>query len=84
MLTHLLINLKTYSDVRLTGRNHILAIFHEFCNKDTRKYFFTNRVAHHWNNLPHHVIFSPSLNTFKNRLDDYWDKIPFKYDYKAI
>ena len=80
----LLINLKTYSDVRLTGRNHILAIFHEFCNKDTRKYFFTNRVAHHWNNLPHHVIFSPSLNTFKNRLDDYWDKIPFKYDYKAI
>ena len=35
-----LLALKTASQVRLTSRNNPLAIYKEFCNKNTRKYSF--------------------------------------------
>ncbi|KFQ14049.1 hypothetical protein N330_07859, partial [Leptosomus discolor] len=34
-----------------------------------RKTFFTLRVADHWNRLARGVVESPSLETFKTRLD---------------
>ena len=34
-----------------------------------RKNFFTLRVAEHWNRLPREAVGSPSLETFKTRLD---------------
>ncbi|KFQ04057.1 hypothetical protein N330_12004, partial [Leptosomus discolor] len=36
---------------------------------DIRKKFFTTRVVEHWNRLPSKVADTPSLETFKVRLD---------------
>jgi len=38
---------------------------------DIRKFFFTNRVCSAWNQLPCEVRHAPSVNSFKNRYDDY-------------
>jgi len=36
---------------------------------DATKYYFTNRVVNVWNSLPSHIVSSPTLSTFKSRLE---------------
>jgi len=36
---------------------------------DTRKKFFAMRVVKHWSRLPREAVKTPSLKTFKARLD---------------
>ena len=45
--------------------------------------FFANRVIHIWNSLPDSVIEANSVNSFKNRLEIYWNNFEFKYNWKA-
>ena len=42
-------------------------------------YYRTTKV---WNDLPSKVVDSPTINIFKERLDDAWKNLPFKYDPK--
>ena len=38
-------------------------------NLNTYKFLFVNRIVNLWNQLPYHVVNSPSVNVFKNRID---------------
>jgi len=50
---------------------------------DLRKYYFTNRVANAWNSLPDHAVLSETINTFKSRLDKFWQHEDMIYDFEA-
>jgi len=52
-------------------RGHHLKLFKKPSRINVRKFFFSQRVVDGWNSLPSSVVESPSVNTFKNRLDDY-------------
>ena len=43
----------------------------EKCRLDVRKYFFSNRVVHHWNSLPLEIREVDSVNAFKNMYDEW-------------
>ena len=38
---------------------------------DMRKFSFSNRTIPIWNSLPGYVVASPTINTFKARLDKF-------------
>ena len=59
----------------LRGHQYKLEI--ERFRTNIRKHNFRNRVANTWNNLPQDIVNSPTLNTFKNRLDKHWKSIEF-------
>ena len=44
---------------------------------------FYCRVVDLWNSLPSTLVDAPTLNTFKNRLDDHWKDLPLKYDHEV-
>ena len=63
-------------------RGHDKKLFQRRYKKDIRKYSFTNRIVTIWNSLPNDVVNAPSINSFKNRLDAFWDRQPVKYNYE--
>jgi len=50
---------------------------------DLHKYFFTNKALDVWNSLSNRVVLSDSVNTFKSKLDKFWQHQPILYDFKA-
>ena len=52
-------------------RGHKLRIYKQPCRLNLRKNFFTQRVVNDWNRLPSYIVEEPSINSFKNRLDDF-------------
>ena len=61
-------------------RGNSKKLFKERCNKDIRKFNFTNRVVDTWNSLPNQVVNSPSINAFKSNLDKHWKDQAVLYD----
>ena len=60
-----------------------LRIFKTRFKYDIRKFYFTNRVVDAWNSLPNWVVMTNSTNTFKRRLDMYWQDQEIIYDFRA-
>jgi len=50
---------------------------------DIRKFSFSNRIIPLWNSLPDNIIISLTLNTFKARLDKFWENQDVQYNWKA-
>jgi len=48
-----------------------MKLFKKPCRINVRKFFSSQRVVDSWNSLPSNIVESPSINMFKNRLDDY-------------
>jgi len=66
--------LKVYSS---TTRGNMFKL-----NKGRAKYDLhkTNRVVNAWNSLPAHAVLSETINTFKSRLDKFWQNQDMIYD----
>ena len=48
-----------------------MKLFKERSRLNISKFFYSNRVISCWNNLPDYIITAESINSFKNRLDNY-------------
>ena len=64
-------------------RGHRLKLQKSRCTKTIRARSFTQRVINNWNSLPDHVVNSPSLTAFKNRLDSHLKHHPSVLDFEA-
>ncbi len=65
-----------------TTRGHSKKLFHQRSTHSTRRNFFISRIIPVWNSLPEEVVSAPNKNTFKNRLDQFWDQQPMKFRYR--
>ena len=50
---------------------------------DLRKFRFSSRVINNWNSLPNWFVSADTTNTFKARLDKFWDSQDIVYDFRA-
>ena len=61
-------------------RGHSLKIVIHY---DLRKFSFAPRIVNVWNSLPEIVISAAITDTFKRRLDKFWQHQDISYDYKV-
>ena len=64
------------SDQAIT-RGHSLKLLKQRSGSSVRQSVFSQRVINDWNALPAYVVDSPTLNTFKSRLDKNWKRERF-------
>ncbi len=68
-------------DIGTRGHEHKL--FKERYETNIRGHFFSNRNTDLWNSLPRDIVNAESVNSFKNRLDSFWQDKDWLYDYEA-
>ena len=61
-------------------RGHKYKLFKRRSILNIRKNVFSNRVVDTWNNLPGSVVESPSVNSFKSRLNRHWTNHPSQFN----
>ena len=64
-------------------RGHSLKLAHNRYHYDLRKFSFAPRIVNVWNSLPVIVISADTTDTFKRRLDKFWQHQDILYDYKV-
>ena len=55
-------------------RGHDLKLFKKDCATTIRLNFFSNRIVNKWNCLSSNVVHATSVNSFKNKLEEYFGK----------
>ena len=60
-------------------RGHNLKLYKKKFTTNIYKNFFSNRIINSWNQLPQYVIEADNVNSFKNRLDNYWTMLGYGY-----
>ena len=61
-------------------RGHQQKVFKKHAIKLPRKNSFSQRCVNDWNTLPKFVVEAPTLDAFKNRLDNFWQQVRYDYD----
>ena len=64
-------------------RGHSLKLVNNRYHYDLRKNFFAPRIVNVWNSLPEIVISAATTDTFRRRLDKFWQHQDILYDYKV-
>jgi len=62
---------------------HSLKLVNNRNHYDLRKFSFASRIVNVWNSLPEIVISADITDTFKRRLDKFWQHQAILYDYKV-
>jgi len=62
---------------------HNLKLVNYRCHYDLRKYFYCTRIINTWNSLPESVISASTTDSFKNKLDKFWNNQDLLYNYKS-
>ena len=62
-------------------RNSTDKILMQHCKKNIRKYYFSNRVVPLWNQLTPNMKRAPSINMFKNLIEEYLLRNNIIYDH---
>ena len=75
-------HLKTI-DIQATRGNNLRMKKTRFKYDFLRKFYYTNRVVDAWNSLPNWIVMANSTDTFKCRLDIYWQDQEIIYDFRA-
>ena len=75
--------LKLWKDVAgiVSPRGNSLSIFPQQSGNNLRKNAFSVRITNTWNKLPESVVTAPSVNAFKNRLDNFYEGSDVVYDF---
>jgi len=68
-----IIVLRSADTVGLQLRRHNNKLYKNRSLKQYKMCFFSHRVVNSWNLLPQKVVYAPSLEVFKNRLDKFMD-----------
>ena len=61
-------------------RGHPLKLKKQRPNTIRHANIFSNRVIDAWNSLPSDIVMAPSINSFKNRLDNHWRDKQYAYE----
>ena len=60
-------------------RGNSMKLFKKQSRTKVTQSIFSRRVVDSWNSLPNEVVESPTLNTFKSRLNKFWHNVPYKF-----
>ena len=64
-------------------RGHSCKLEKKYARLNLRQHAFKCRTVNVWNSLPEEVVTAPNVNTFKNRLDKFWENHPQRFNWEA-